>query len=91
MFHSFFIIVLFFVIKSKRTDHTRNNMSKLDGIFTENFASLFSIAGKIENVPEFEFEKFQKTIFWRLYIFTIYTVTGAQILTNFNTLFYEIT
>ena len=26
-------------------------MSKCDGIFTENFTSFFSIAGKTENVP----------------------------------------
>ena len=35
-------------------------MSKCHGVFTKNF---FSNVGKIGNVLEFEFDKFQKVIF----------------------------
>ena len=42
-------------------------MSKYHGTFTENFTISFSNAGKTGNGPEFEFEKFEKTVFWRWY------------------------
>ena len=38
-------------------------MSKRHGIFTEKFTIFFSNAGKTVNVPEFESDKFYKTIF----------------------------
>ena len=44
-------------MKNKRTDHISSIMSKHHGIFTENFMSLFSIAEKTGNVPEFKIEK----------------------------------
>ena len=33
-------------------------MSKRYGVFIEKFSTFFSNAGKNENVPEFEFERF---------------------------------
>ena len=49
-------------------------MSKRHVFFIENFTISFSNAGKIGNVREFKFDKFQKTIFWRLYECNIYIV-----------------
>ena len=44
-------------MRNKRIDHISNFMSKRHGIFTENVTSFSSSAGKIGNVPEFEFDK----------------------------------
>ena len=51
--------------KNKRIDHISKIMSKHHGTFTENFTISFSNAGKTGNGPEFEFEKFEKIVFWR--------------------------
>ena len=52
-------------MKNKRTGHISKIMSKRLGIFTQKRYYLFSNAGKIGNVPKFEFDNFQKIIFWR--------------------------
>ena len=44
-------------IEKHRIDHISSIMSKHHRIFTENFMSLFSIAEKTGNVPEFKIEK----------------------------------
>ena len=49
---------LWYVIQNKQIDLITNIMSKFQGVFTENFTIFFSNAEKIENMPEFEFEKF---------------------------------
>ena len=45
-------------MKSKQVDHISNTMSKHQGVFIETLPSIFSNAGKTENLPEFEFERF---------------------------------
>ena len=62
-------------MKSKWIDHISKIMSKCHDIFTENFTIIFSNAGKTVNVLEFEFDKFWKTIFWRLHRCNIYIIT----------------
>ena len=52
-------------MKNKRLDHVSKIMSKRHCVFTENFIIFVSNAGKTGNKPEFEFDKFQKIIFWR--------------------------
>ena len=54
-------------------------MSKRHDIFTENFTIFFSNAGKTVNVPEFELDKFQKTIFWGSRKCNIYIVTTSAL------------
>ena len=50
-------------MKNKQIDHISKVMCR--GIFKENFTIFVSNAGKTGNLPEFEFSKFWKTIFWR--------------------------
>ena len=45
-------------MKNKRNDLISKIMSKSHGIFTENFTISFPNAGKVGNVPKFEFDKF---------------------------------
>ena len=53
-------------------------MSKCHGVSTENSSIFFFFnATKIDNVPEFKFEIFYKTIFARLYTWNIYRVTAG--------------
>ena len=40
---------------------------------------IFSNAGKTENVPEFDFDKFWKNIFWRWYKCNIYIVITSAL------------
>ena len=51
--------------KKNELANKRKIMSKRDGIFTENI-TLFLNAGKTGNVPEFEFDKFWKSIFLKM-------------------------
>ena len=62
------------VLKNKRIDHISNIKLKRCDSFTESFTISFSNAGKTETLPELEFERFQITIFWRLYVGNIYIV-----------------
>ena len=50
-------------MKNKLIDQISKIMSKRHCIFTENFISFFSNAGKTRNVPELEFGRFWKGIF----------------------------
>ena len=59
-------------MKKKPVDHISNIMSKRLGNFIENFTIFFSNAGKTGNEPVFEFDKFQKNIFWGRYKCNIY-------------------
>ena len=59
-------------MKSKRSDDKSNIMPKRYVILSKNI--LFSNAGKTGNVPELEYKKFLKSIFWRC---NIYIVTTA--------------
>ena len=43
---------------NKRIDRTSKIMSKRHGFFTKNLTIFFSNAGKTQNVPENEFDKF---------------------------------
>ena len=45
-------------MRNKIIDLLSNIMSKLHGIFTENFTIFFPNAGKTRNMPEFEFDIF---------------------------------
>ena len=45
-------------MKNKGIHHISKIMLKRHYIFTENFATFFSNAGKTANVPEFEFDIF---------------------------------
>ena len=44
--------------KNMRIDHINKIMSRRHNIFTEKFTTLFSIAVKTENVPEFDLDEF---------------------------------
>ena len=50
--------------KNMRIDHINKIMSRRHNIFTEKFTTLFSIAGKTENVPECDLDEFQKSSFY---------------------------
>ena len=49
-------------MKNRQIDHISNIMSKRCGIFTENFTIFFEYTWETWNVPEFEYDKFQKKI-----------------------------
>ena len=66
------------VIKIKQIDNITNIMSKGHGVSTENFTIFFSNEGKTENGLEFEFERFYKIIFGRLYTCNIYNGTSLK-------------
>ena len=47
-------------MKKKQIDYISSNMSKRRGIFTENFTIFFAYTWETGNMPEFEYDKFQK-------------------------------
>ena len=68
------LVIIDICNENKQIDNISKIMSKRHVFFIENFTISFSNAGKIGNVREFKFDKFQKTIFWRLYECNIYIV-----------------
>ena len=66
-------------MRNKVIDLISNIMTKRHGVFTGNFTILFSNAGRTENVPQFEFDIFYKTIFFRWYKCNIYIVTTSAL------------
>ena len=64
-----------------KTKHN-GNKTKHNGIFTKIFTILFSKRGKTENMPELDFERFPKNIFWRFYTYSIYIVKLMSLILN---------
>ena len=46
----------------------------ITGFLPKTLPPFFQNGGRTENVAEFEFERFQKNIFWRFYKYNIYIV-----------------
>ena len=69
---------LSYVMENKQIDRISKIILKRHDVFTENVTIFFfSKQRKTKIVLEFEFDKFQKTIFWRLYKENIYNVTTS--------------
>ena len=67
-----------------------NILSKRCVIFTKNFAVFFfSNAGITGNLPEFEFDEFWRTIFWKWYKCNICIVTTSALDWKQLTIFYK--